>query len=141
MDQTARRTDRPSPVMLDLAATADELRAIADRLAAGAVVKGHAPATFNPTAQLGGVAWAYRRGAFLDALDRALGGSRRRSLTSTEVTTIGATWGYDGRGLGGFRTGDHPALDHVAEGRWALTDSGRQIIDDWRAFFAPEETG
>jgi hypothetical protein len=122
--------------MLDLNATAEELRTIADRLAAGAVVKGRAPATFNPTAQLGGVAWAYRRGGFLDALDRADVGP---TVTTAQFVAIGAAWGYDGRGLGGFQTGNHPSIVQVREDRWTLTDVGHDLVEDWRAFFAPDD--
>jgi hypothetical protein len=121
--------------MLDLFEAARQLHDLANRLEAGAVVQGRPPATFDPTAQLGGVAWAYRRGGFLDAVERVLRKTGQDLLPSADLSLIGRQWGYDGRGITGFSTGSSPSLE-LEQGGWRLTETGREIVADWRAFFA-----
>ena len=44
---------------------------------------------------------------------------------------IGAEFGYDGRGLGGFFTGNTPSMVTIAGNNKAITTAGEQSVRDW----------
>jgi hypothetical protein len=52
-------------------------------------------------------------------------------VTRSEWIEIGAKYGYDPRGLGGFFTGSEPSMTSIAGQRKALTDRGRRDAEDY----------
>jgi hypothetical protein len=52
--------------------------------------------------------------------------------TIEEFSKLGRAKGYDPRGLGGFFSGNTPALQRNADGSTILTDAGRRWLDHMR---------
>lgn len=63
---------------------------------------------------------------------------RNGIVTSDELSEITKKWGKDPKGSAGYFSGNNPSLKGISSNRRALTESGENIVLDWRAEYGDD---